>query len=293
MAKVYGRRLVILAASYASLPLLGVLAYSTAHIHVGALAVIPILFISYYVRPYGALIAAFVTGVGLGLVDQGSPVNRSLIDFPPLMDALILSVALCTVVVVANRLREAAAANELLHGRLVKARRDADHDALTGIANRSYFMRKLEEAISRCSTGSGHVAVLFCDLDGFKKINDTKGHSAGDQVLRLVADRLHNAVRVIDTVSRIGGDEFGVLVEGVHDGEEALRVASKIEAAFIDPFHLHGERYTVGITVGVSLYPDDGTLGEVLLHIADARMYRSKDGKRAGGVPGGGAKAAN
>lgn len=285
MVKNDGRGVRVLAIAYASLPLLAFLAYSTVHIHVGALAVIPILFIAYYVRPYAALLTASMTGAALGLLDQGPIRNGHLIDLPPVMDALVLATSLCTVVLVANRLREAAAANELLHGRLIKARRDADHDALTGLANRSYFFRKLDDAIAIGSDGDQCIAVLFCDLDGFKAVNDGSGHAAGDKVLCLAAERLKNAVRAVDTVARLGGDEFAVLVEHVRDGEEALHLAGKIEHAFADPIHVGNQRYAIGITVGVSVYPDDGTRPDALLHIADARMYRSKHGKRAyGGV---------
>lgn len=276
------RRLTVLAVSYASLPLLAWLAYVTVHVHVGALAVIPILFISYYVRPTEALITAFATGAILGLLDQGPVKADHLVDFPPLMDALILSFALCTIVLVANRLREAAATNQVLHGRLVKARRDAEHDSLTGIFNRAYFTHRLEETMSHANADT-HVAMLFCDLDGFKQVNDTSGHIAGDELLRLAAGRLVNAVRAIDTVARLGGDEFGILAERVHDADEALQMARNIERAFIEPFHLQNERYTVGITVGISLFPDDGTRPEALLRIADARMYRAKNAKRASG----------
>lgn len=279
MVKAGSRSLTVLASAYASLPLLAWLAYSTVHIHVGALAVIPILFISYYVRPLAALITAFATGATLGLLDQGPVRNGHIVDFPPLMDALILSSALCAIVIVTNRLREASAANQVLHGRLVKARRDAEHDSLTGIFNRAYFLARLEQAMSRVNPDA-HIAILFCDLDGFKQVNDTSGHLAGDQLLRLAAGRLANAVRTVDTVARLGGDEFAILAERVHDADEALHMTRTIERAFIEPFHLQNERYSVGITVGISLFPDDGTRADVLLRIADARMYRAKNAKR-------------
>lgn len=284
MEKAGTRNLTVLAASYASLPLLAWVAYSTVHIHVGALAVIPILFISFYVRPPAALITAFITGAALGLLDQGPVRGWHLVDFPPAMDALILSAVLCAIVIVANRLREAAAANQVLHGRLIMARRDAEHDGLTGIFNRTYFLRRLEEAVSHGDSGA-RIAVLFCDLDGFKKVNDTSGHLPGDRLLRLAAERLVNAVRAVDIVARLGGDEFGILAQRVRDTDETLQMVHNIERAFIDPFHLQDERHTVGITVGVSLYPEDGNRPDALLHIADERMYRAKNAKREGGVP--------
>jgi diguanylate cyclase (GGDEF)-like protein len=287
MDKVDMRRAGVLAASYLSLPLLGLMAYATENIHVGALAVIPILFIAYYLRPYASLLTAFIAGVGLGLADQRPPDAAHVVDIPPLMDALVLSICLSTIVLVANRLRETAIANQTLHGRLQKARRDAELDALTGIPNRKFFMMKLDEAIARASLGESYVAVLFCDLDGFKTVNDTSGHSAGDQVLRLAAIRLLNAVRTIDTVARIGGDEFAILLERMHDAQEALHVTGKVEQSFRDPFHVRNKRHVVGVTVGVSLYPEDGSRAETLLHAADARMYRSKNGKRTGNAHSG------
>lgn len=279
MEKTASRRLCVLAASYASLPLLAWLSYVAVHIHIGALTVIPILFISYYVRASVALTTAFTTGAVLGFLDQGPVKNAPFIDFPPLMDALILSTALCVIVIVANRLRETAAINQVLHGRLVQARSDAEHDSLTGIFNRTYFFHRLEDAISRGEPGA-RIAVLFCDLDGFKQVNDTSGHIAGDHLLRLAAGRLTNAVRAIDTVARLGGDEFGILAEHVNNADETLRMTHNIERAFVQPFHLYSRRYSVGITVGVSIYPEDGNRAEALLRIADARMYRSKNAKR-------------
>ena len=181
MEKTGSQRLAVLAASYGSLPLLAWMAYATVHIHVGALSVIPILFISYYVRPSAALLTAFATGATLGLLDQGPVRDGHLVDLPPVMDALILSTSLCVIVIVANRLREAAAANQVLHGRLVKARRDAEHDSLTGIFNRTYFLHRLEEVMIHANAGA-HIAVLFCDLDGFKQVNDSSGHLAGDPI---------------------------------------------------------------------------------------------------------------
>jgi diguanylate cyclase (GGDEF)-like protein len=261
--------------------LLGYLAFETANIHVGVLAVVPILFISYYVRPSMALATAFVAGIAFGLLDHSTrSLPEPILDAPPIADALILSLSLCAIVVVANRLREMSVANELLRGSLVKARRDAEHDALTGIVNRVFFTHALEDALRRATTAR-RVAVLFCDLDGFKAINDTYGHLIGDTVLRMAAARLVNTVRTVDTVARLGGDEFGVLVRTVHESDEAAGMARKIESAFNDPFHAENHRYVIGITVGIGICPDDGRDAESLLRIADERMYRAKESKRA------------
>jgi diguanylate cyclase (GGDEF)-like protein len=274
------RRLYILGAAYGALMLLGFLAFETANIHVGVLAVVPILFISYYVRPPMALATAFVAGAALGLLDHTArALPQRILDAPPIADAVILSLSLCAIVVVANRLREMSVANELLRGSLVKARRAAEHDALTGIVNRTYFTQALDEAVHH-ATSARRVAVLFCDLDGFKTINDTYGHLIGDNVLRMAAARLVNTVRTVDTVARLGGDEFGVLVRLLHESDEAAGMARKIESAFNDPFHAENHRYAIGITVGIGICPDDAGDAESLLRIADERMYRAKENKR-------------
>jgi diguanylate cyclase (GGDEF)-like protein len=249
-------------------------------VHVGALAVIPILFIAYYLRPYASLITAFLTGAVLGLFEHLPAAADHMLEMPPLFDALMLSIALCTVVVVANRLREASTTNELLRGSLVKARRMAERDPLTGIANRAYFTRMLHDAIAR-ATPQRRLGVLFCDLDGFKSINDVHGHPTGDAVLRMAAARLLNTVRSLDVVARLGGDEFAILVQPLRDAAEARHMAVNIERAFADPFHAESNRHRIGITVGVSLCPDDACDSDALLRIADTRMYALKTAKKA------------
>jgi diguanylate cyclase (GGDEF)-like protein len=277
-----GQRKAVLVASYITLMIIAWMAWATMQIHLGAISVIPLLFIAYYVRPTVALLTAFVSGVVIALLDLNLLYpSRQPVFVPPLLDIVILSAALCTVVLVANRLRERDLANEVLRGRLVTARREAERDALTGTANRAAFLRVLGDTIDR-SGAQTHVALLFCDLDGFKLINDTHGHLAGDRLLQLAAGRLTNAVRTIDTVARIGGDEFAILAEQMHRADEALHMAANIERAFADPFHSDDERYHIGITVGVSLYPDDGSDPDTLLRIADERMYRAKRSKRPG-----------
>jgi|SRR5579872_1405323 len=273
------RRVAILSLSYASLLALAWLAWATMQVHLGAIAVIPLLFIAYYVRPAFALVTAFVSGVVLALLDLDMIFpGRLPLNVPPAVDIFILTAALCTIVFVANRLRQRDTANEVLRGRLVTARREAERDALTGLLNRAAFLRILEESMNR-SGGESRAALLFCDLDGFKLVNDTHGHLAGDRLLRMVAGRLTNAVRTIDTVARIGGDEFAILVEQMHHSDEALHMASNIERAFNDPFHTDDERHRIGVTIGVSNYPEDATDADSLLRVADKRMYIAKRAK--------------
>ncbi len=162
----------------------------------------------------------------------------------------------------------------------MRARRAADHDPLTGIANRACLMRTLQEAMNTAESGE-RVALLFGDLDGFKVINDTFGHHTGDTILHMAASRIANAVRAIDVAGRLGGDEFGVLVRRIGERQEAMHMVSKLERAFADPFHSSGKQHRVGITIGVSLYPDDAADAETLLQIADERMYFAKQQKRS------------
>ncbi|HET6894172.1 MAG TPA: GGDEF domain-containing protein [Candidatus Baltobacteraceae bacterium] len=273
------RRVAILTAAYLALALIAFLAWLTVDFYVGTIAVIPMLFISYYSRPAVALTTAFAAGFVIALLHV-NVIPHGNFHVPPVLELFTLSLALCTIVVVARRLREAYLSNQLLRGSLVQARRAAERDTLTGMVNRGYFVRKLADAAKKASTGE-QIAILFCDLDGFKGINDTHGHLVGDTVLRMAASRLGNTVRAQDVVARLGGDEFGVLVAAVHDESEPRHMAEKIERAFSDPFQADNESYRIGITVGISMCPADGNVPETLLRVADARMYRAKDDKRS------------
>ena len=153
----------------------------------------------------------------------------------------------------------------------------AGHDALTGVANRGQFRDRLAEALA---VGERDLAVAFCDLDGFKPVNDTFGHSAGDEVLVQVADRLRRCLRTGDELARLGGDEFTVLLRNVPDGPAAAHVGERLLAAMRDPFVLStGDRVQVGVSVGIARSFQTGTADE-LLHRADTALY---DAKRGGG----------
>ncbi|MDP3714348.1 MAG: GGDEF domain-containing protein [Mycobacteriales bacterium] len=151
------------------------------------------------------------------------------------------------------------------------------HDPLTGLPNRVLLLDRLRHALSSQSRRGGQVGVLFLDLDGFKAVNDGYGHAAGDEVLRVVAARLRQAVRSGDTAARLAGDEFVVVCEGV-DGPAALAVAaSRIESALAAPMDLEGRTVCLGVSVGISLAVG-GQTAEDVLRAADTRMY---DVKRA------------
>lgn len=152
----------------------------------------------------------------------------------------------------------------------------AHHDALTGLPNRLLLQDRLEQAIRQAQRNNEYAAVLFFDLDRFKLINDTLGHEIGDGLLRLVAQRCQQAVRETDTVARQGGDEFVVVLPNLKDPQDAGLIARKILAAITQPCHLGIHELTVTCSIGIAVYPEDGTSGSILLRNADAAMYRAK-----------------
>ncbi len=159
-------------------------------------------------------------------------------------------------------------------------RHQAFHDDLTGLPNRAHFRDRLDKAIEHAAKQNRGLAVLFIDLDRFKEVNDTLGHAAGDELLQAIAGRLRNAVRATDLVARMGGDEFTVLLEGVDDRETAIRVAEKLRFAAFTPVDLHAQTVAVRGTIGLSLYPEDGTDAQTLFMQADTAMYHAKDAGR-------------
>ena len=161
-------------------------------------------------------------------------------------------------------------------------RQMAYYDALTKLPNRTLFHDRLGHTLPRARREKKVLAVLFLDLDGFKSVNDTHGHSAGDELLQQVADRLTRCVRENDTVARMGGDEFMVLLPALNERKHAGRVAEKIISAFQEPFSVGDEerQITITISIGVSTFPIDGETAEDLIKSADGAMYRSKEGGR-------------
>jgi diguanylate cyclase (GGDEF)-like protein/PAS domain S-box-containing protein len=152
----------------------------------------------------------------------------------------------------------------------------AGHDTLTGLPNRTLLNDRLHHAIDEAARHHGRLAVLFLDLDGFKHINDSMGHTVGDELLQSVAARLKGCVRLSDTVSRQGGDEFVVLLHDINSVQSAGSSADKIVKALAVPHVVRGQAITVSVSVGISLYPDDGATTEKLLQYADLAMYQAK-----------------
>ncbi len=154
----------------------------------------------------------------------------------------------------------------------------AESDALTGTANRSRLEQAVLEAIARGARAGQAFAVLFADLDQFKAINDRLGHAAGDQALQEVARRMRDHVRATDVVARVGGDEFAVVLEGVKTREAAEDVAAKLVRAIVQPMQALPSAPSVGVSIGVALWPEDGDSAAALLQTADRAMYRRKHG---------------
>jgi diguanylate cyclase (GGDEF)-like protein len=152
----------------------------------------------------------------------------------------------------------------------------AQHDGLTGLPNRALLYERLEVEIGRASRAGSLLGLLYLDLDGFKRINDTYGHAAGDVVLKETASRLARCVRRDDTVARIGGDEFVVLLPALVRREDARQIADKIAAAVREPVYANEQRYSLSASVGISIWPLDGESADLLLRFADSQMYGEK-----------------
>jgi diguanylate cyclase (GGDEF)-like protein len=169
--------------------------------------------------------------------------------------------------------REVADSTALL---LVELTRSSELDALTRLPNRLLLIDRLSQGLTHARRHDGRLAVLFLDLDGFKQINDTLGHKVGDDVLRAVGDCLVGSVRQIDTVCRLGGDEFIVLLPEIAGVTDAGLVAQKLVAGLAAMGEAPGAVVKVSASIGISVYPDDGDTIEQLVDRADQAMYQSK-----------------
>ena len=156
----------------------------------------------------------------------------------------------------------------------------AHYDTLTGLPNRSLFHDRLSQAISLSSRNGSSLAVLFLDLDRFKHVNDAFGHQIGDLLLQEVSRRLNSCIRATDTVARIGGDEFVLILNSLVKCNQAGSVASKIVNVMSHPFQLGGHELYSGVSIGVALFPSDGTDVDTLLKHADIAMYQAKESGR-------------
>jgi diguanylate cyclase (GGDEF)-like protein len=156
----------------------------------------------------------------------------------------------------------------------------AHHDDLTRLVNRAMFRRRLEEAIALASNERRGLAVFYLDLDRFKQVNDSRGHEVGDRVLVEAAKRMRGAVRSIDTVARIGGDEFAIILPFMEEPEAAILLAQRLIALMTAPFIIDVEASTIGVSIGIALFPQNGLTIDALLRHADQSLYAAKHSGR-------------
>jgi diguanylate cyclase (GGDEF)-like protein len=156
----------------------------------------------------------------------------------------------------------------------------ATHDALTGLPNRHLLQDRIEQVLMHDTRHQIQMAVLFIDLDHFKIINDSLGHDIGDLLLKAVAERLSACVRNEDTVARQGGDEFIVVLNSIAESLDAAKIAQKILNSMAQPYHIHESELHIGGSIGIAVFPDDGTNAEVLLKNSDIAMYYAKENGR-------------
>lgn len=155
----------------------------------------------------------------------------------------------------------------------------ANYDSLTGLPNRMLFYDRLRQAINLAERNRHELSLLYLDLDKFKAVNDSLGHDAGDEILKGAADRIQQQVRESDTVARIGGDEFAVILPEIASQQDAATVARKIIDAMLAVFELNGgkrENVHIGASIGIATFPTDGPDMDALLKVADAAMYKAK-----------------
>ncbi|MCP1676759.1 diguanylate cyclase (GGDEF)-like protein/PAS domain S-box-containing protein [Natronocella acetinitrilica] len=158
----------------------------------------------------------------------------------------------------------------------------AQHDSLTGLPNRALLTERMNLAMSAAHRHRKQVALLFVDLDHFKRINDSLGHGVGDQALRAIAERISGCVRKTDTACRLGGDEFVILLGDIDGPDDAAHIAEKVLAAITTPLRISGQTLQVSASVGISIHPGHGVDAEIIIRQADAAMYQTKADGRDG-----------
>jgi diguanylate cyclase (GGDEF)-like protein/PAS domain S-box-containing protein len=158
----------------------------------------------------------------------------------------------------------------------------AHYDPLTGCANRLLFRDRLAQALAMAERSGHGVALLYCDIDRFKEINDLLGHTVGDRLLIAVANRLRTRLREADTLARLGSDEFAIIQPRIEASDHTAALAERLRAAIAEPFEIDGQQILIGMTVGIALHPQDGATGETLLRAADVALHRGK--QTAGGT---------
>jgi len=206
-------------------------------------------------------------------VDINTGLDRSVVMRVALQVTLLIIIVMVVIIMWNRRLK-----TEITHRKQLeeKMKHMATHDDLTGLANRGLLKDRINMAIELHQRQSLLMAVLFLDLDGFKSVNDTYGHDVGDELLILVAKRLQSCVRTSDTVVRFGGDEFVLLLTGLHHSNEAAFVADKVLQQLQSSFELSSTTVQISCSIGIAMYPNDGSNDTELLKVADTLMYQVK-----------------
>jgi diguanylate cyclase (GGDEF)-like protein len=247
--------------------------------HIGALAILPLLAIARYTRPRTAVCIAVLCAPIFAALDHDAFEAGHYVMANVAFDAIILAVSFVAVVSLVAVMQRRHRQHVLLVGEFERMRLRAEHDRLTALPNRGTFLERLSSLIERAQPSGDRHGVLFCDLDGFKEINDSHGHGTGDAVLALVGERLKSTLRAGDIVGRMGGDEFAVIVKDVRDRNELGAIAAKLDDAVHRPFAIGRRRLSVGLSIGSALFPEDAHDPADLLACADARMYDAKRAK--------------
>ncbi|HSN22118.1 MAG TPA: EAL domain-containing protein [Usitatibacter sp.] len=225
----------------------------------------------------GVVLAGYLVVINVLMWARPSQVNVPIEAYRWLTLALVLP---CFSIVggrISELRRRLRRTNEELNSALQMIQKMATHDALTGLPNRALFNETLVHAIGQAQRHRRPLALFFLDIDRFKNINDTLGHSIGDRVLQEVGRRLTVAVRASDMVARLGGDEFVLLAEGFADSADLSDVAAKILGAFEPSFHVESQELALSASIGICTFPDDGSDAQTLLSNADIAMYRAKE----------------
>lgn len=219
--------------------------------------------------------------LGMAYAYEADWYNTQLVTDPKLLELLNITLNIMIFCMVAGVLVVYELINENLKSKLheekSKFEHRASHDALTGIPNRFEFFRRLNSVISECENRNQKLAVAYIDLDGFKPVNDQYGHHAGDALLQEIASRLQAVLRLSDTVARIGGDEFALILPGIHVPADINLIMKKVLAAIREPIAIDDHEVTVYGSAGVSVYPHHSQDSDTLCKQADEAMYRAKE----------------
>lgn len=204
---------------------------------------------------------------------DGTQHTYLLVKFP-LLDKQQQAFGVCTI---GTDISERKLAETALREQQSRLNYMAFHDSLTALPNRSLFYDRITHGLARARRSNSRVALMLLDIDRFKNINDSLGHDAGDLLLKVISTRLNEGVRDMDTVARLGGDEFVVVLEGIHDLDDVVFVANKLLTTLSQPVDISGHSISTTVSIGVSLFPEDGDNTDELLKNADIAMYKAKE----------------